>query len=531
MRFNLLEEAWIPITNGKSGLTHIPPWKITDIPADSTLAYNRPDYTGAMVQFLIGLLQTLFAPEKESSWRKVYQSPPSPDELRERFFTAKDAFNLVGAGPRFMQDPKLEQDPTEALPISNLLIDSPGENTLKENKAFFNKGSGSHGFSYAEAAIALFCMQTNAPAGGQGHRTSLRGGGPLTTLIWSGKSLWENLWLNVLPAKEIFHEAFQIEPDAITNRFPWMGKVRTSEANGGGPTYPEDGHPAQYFWGMPRRIWLLENPQTDQRTSGSPVTVSAYKTKNYGVQYTGPWRHPLSPYRLKDSEAFCIHPQPSGIGYRHWMGLVVPGTSGKDSILPAQVIRHGRDERRAPGIQSRLWAFGYDMDNMKARCWYEGMIPLFEYDDAIRVDFEAKSQAMVQVAESIARNTRGAVQKAWFNERQEVRGDLNHVQALFWTRTESDFYSRLNEINVLLAAKTDPLPALEGWHRQLNRASLEIFDQYALSSPLEYENPGRIALARKGLGFWNNDVKIKGMLGIPVAVKAVQKSKAKGGTK
>ncbi len=67
------------------------------------------------------------------------------------------------------------------------------------------------------ATIALFALQTFAPAGGAGHRTSLRGNGPLTTLASPGEEerLWHRLWLDVpQPASPV--------RDDLTRVFPWL---------------------------------------------------------------------------------------------------------------------------------------------------------------------------------------------------------------------------------------------------------------------------------------------------------------------
>ena len=100
--------------------------------------------------------------------------------LAERFAQVRDAFVLDGAGPRFMQD--REELVGGVVPISGLLIDSPGANTIKNNVDLFVKRGRVTTLSRAAAAMSLFALQTFAPSGGAGHRTSLRGGGPLTTL-------------------------------------------------------------------------------------------------------------------------------------------------------------------------------------------------------------------------------------------------------------------------------------------------------------------------------------------------------------
>src|SRR5699024_10547476 len=101
----------------------------------------------------------------------------------------------------FMQD----LDPLEEAriaPVSGLLIDAPGANGIKNNTDFFVKRGQAQQLCADCAALALYTIQANGPAGGAGFRTGLRGGGPLTTLILpdeANSSLWHKLWLNVVP--------------------------------------------------------------------------------------------------------------------------------------------------------------------------------------------------------------------------------------------------------------------------------------------------------------------------------------------
>ena len=128
---------------------------------------------------------------------------------------------------------------------------------------------------------------------------ALRGGGPLTTLVipYEEKILWDKLWLNVLDVEESFKRITSPSPDI----FPWMGTVRIS-GKGGVDTRPEDAHPLQVYWSMPRRIRLIESRDADGTCDlcGSQVdlAVKEYATLNYGVNYVGEWIHPLTPYRF-----------------------------------------------------------------------------------------------------------------------------------------------------------------------------------------------------------------------------------------
>ena len=101
---------------------------------------------------------------------------------RRKFARVAHAFDLDGPGPRFLQD----LDPLEGADdkeIAALLIDAPGAQTLRNNADLFVKRGGAPVLSRATAAMALCTLNAYAPSGGAGHRTSLRGGGPMTTLV------------------------------------------------------------------------------------------------------------------------------------------------------------------------------------------------------------------------------------------------------------------------------------------------------------------------------------------------------------
>ena len=52
--------------------------------------------------------------------------------------------------------------------ISSLLIEAPGENTVKNNQAHFIKSGMVEQVDAYWAAVALYTLQTFAPSGGQG---------------------------------------------------------------------------------------------------------------------------------------------------------------------------------------------------------------------------------------------------------------------------------------------------------------------------------------------------------------------------
>lgn len=519
MNLNLIDHAWIPVIRRDGRSDRIAPWQVTDDLNDNpvtTLDAARPDFNGAIMQFLIGLLQTTAAPETEEAWEDWLDNPPTPDKLRERFNVFRHAFDLNGPAGRFLQD--YEELDTEEKSVSALLIEAPGNKTLGDNLDHFVKRGHVKALCPGCSAVALYTLQTNAPSGGVGNRTSLRGGGPLTTIILGDSgdngTLWQTIWLNVLERDVFLSSCGNPKKKDETDIFPWMGPTRTSGKDSGKETTPEDAHPLQVFWGMPRRLRLDLGDTVpgvcDICGTESDSLIRSFRQKNYGIDYTGAWRHPLSPYyRDKEGIPRAIHAQPGGVTYRHWLGLVqLDEEKGRFPALNVHyVMRRLRDDQ-----QFRLWAFGFDTENMKARCWYESVMPLITVAESVRMQYEQAVAVMVKMASEVARNVQRSVKNAWFVRPADTKGDMSFIDVEFWQRTEQPFYSNLRRIREELIGGQKVAPVLDGWHKRLHSESLRLFDEWVLNGPIEDSNPRRVVMARNNLAKWNHAKKMKALL-------------------
>jgi len=527
---NLMTDPWIPVLREDGTETCLAPWQIAE-PENPVvaLAAPRPDFNGALMQFQIGLLQTAATPQNHNDWADWLEQPPSTEELKARFCSFSESFELSGDGPCFMQDfDPLEGEPK---PISALLIDAPGGKSLKDNTDHFVKRGEVTGLCAACAATALFTLQTNAPSGGVGHRTSLRGGGPLTTLVVLDpegsclkETLWRNLWLNVLDAQAVASMTGNNEKLARSDIFPWLAPTRTSESKAGCDTTPKDAHPLQMFWGMPRRTRLdwsdAEVGECDLCGKNDGVVVRHYVTTNYGINYSGAWQHPLSPHYIdaKSGEPMPVHAQPGGLGYRHWLGWA----EGTETMHPASVVSLFREDtkRRLSEEQLRLWAFGYDMDNMKPRCWYETTFPLFVIpDEMVRSEFSKRVQAMVDAAMQVSGFVQTCVKEAWFKRPADVRGDTRFLKEAFFQHTETAFYALLVPLKTAIAQREDS-QVLADWHTLLSREATALFDYWAARGDIAVSNPRRIAQAHQKLGKLLHGRKLLAGLGIKSKEKA-----------
>ena len=527
---NLLDEKWIPVRRANGQQDWIAPCQIaeSDIVA---LDARRPDFNGALIQFLIGLIQTTTPMDSETEWSQWDKNPPSMEDLQQWFQPVRDAFMFDGDGARFMQDFELRTDGTKDKDLNNisaLLIEAPGDNTLKENKDHFIKRGSVNALCLHCTATALFALQTNAPSGGQGHNTSIRGGGPLTTLIKGADDvLWHLVWLNIKPRSQFLSANGDQTRGSLQHIFPWTGTMSAVQPAGSQLT-PIQVHPAHAFWGMPRRIRLdferLSQGNCDCCGRPSDSLVSYYATKPKGFDYKGGWLHPLSPYyENKPGEMLPLHPQPGGIGYKHWLAWLLGLQGDKKKVQPASIISYVLDVGRLHGKQHRLWAFGYDMDNMKARCWYESTLPLYGVAEK-NVDgrnlLQREVARWIDAADQAAFLLRSAVKSAWLGDNAEARGDFSFIDSHFWSATEKHFYLLLQQlIDQANNEDDDPVlqPMREQWRSTLISTVEKLFDANFIGvAPIEQQNPRRTAEAFKRLRASLHNNKLKELLKLPV---------------
>ncbi|MDG6249207.1 type I-E CRISPR-associated protein Cse1/CasA [Methanocalculus sp.] len=522
---NLIQDTWIPAIREDTTEVCIAPWQVAldhETNPLIRLAAPRPDFNGALIQFLIGLMQTTCPPKNEREWFRKFESPPDEQYLRDSFERYAYAFELDGEGPRFMQDINLSEG--NSWRIEQLLIEMPGENALKENTDHFIKRNTVQQLCLPCCAMALYTLQTNAPSGGRGHRTSLRGGGPLTSIVIS-RTLWETIWLNVIPS-DSFTRYGNPEKQDENDIFPWLAPTRTSESEGS-ETTPQHVNPAQMFWGMPRRIRL----ECDTTTKGicdlcgcsSDRLYTSYLTKNMGVNYSGNWQHVLTAYTNgKSGKLIPQKGQPGGISYRNWLGLIQSDTDR--STIPAVVVHNFRSYRQndLPELPFRLWTFGYEMDKIKLfkpLCWYEGTMPLIKVNPLIREDYEVVTAQLIKTATIVINKTKYAIWSAFYEPKKTETHDQKQKDSVkqerikdnfkktlftsitfkFWQNTEAEFYKSLYLLKDMMENGEDTNTAKWRWIGILENEAETLFDDFTQLNMIGIADPKRISLAYKYL--------------------------------
>lgn len=491
--FSLLTTPWLPVRFRDGSTGKLAPVNLADEDVVD-LAAPRADLQGAAWQFLIGLLQCSIAPKNRARWEDIWYEGLTAQDLQQALVPLELAFQFGPDAPSFMQD--FEPLTGEKVSIALLLPEIPGEQTKKLNKDHFIKRGVTEHFCPHCAALALFSLQLNAPSGGKGYRTGLRGGGPMTTLIelqeYQGNRqtpLWRKLWLNVMP-QDVSDLPLPTACDESV--FPWLAATRTSE-QASAVTTPEHVNKLQAYWGMPRRIRLdfsqTQSGTCDLCTQESDMLLSGMTVKNYGVNYEG-WVHPLTPYRLPVKEGsglFSVKPQPGGLIWRDWLGLSQQSTSETNTEYPAQVVKVF-NAQSLERVKAGLWGFGYDFDNMKARCWYEHHFPLL-----LTENITATLRQAAQNASYMLGRLRSALKEAWFSDAKGARGDFSFIDTDFWNRTQNDFLALIRDAENGL----DNEDIQQRWQHTLWRFALRYFDDQVFTNPYECVNLHRSMMARK----------------------------------
>ncbi len=522
MTYNLLAEPVVPVrlrSGGRSWITVAD--LVSGISEDGDYAvepdWPRPDFNIATYELLIGVLSVALAPKSDRDWRARWRKPPTSYELQAAFAPLLPAFNLDGAGPRFMQEQGLDG---EANPIESLLIDTPGANGQKKNADLLTHRDRYEALSLSAAAIALFALQSFAPPGGAGIRTSLRGGGPLTALVIPAARedappvpLWRKLWANV---------GIRLDPpEPLPGIFPWLKD--TPPSKNAVVSEKELGHDLHAFFGMPRRIRVVfdaENRPCGMTGRIGPV-ATGFLQRPSGINY-GVWQHPLTPYRREKpaGELYSMKPKVGRFGYRDWISATLgDGEPSAASLrLPASAVRTARTDRRGTLHEdwtqpdARIRVAGWAMNNMEAIAYLVAEEPLHLAPEIIGAfDADDLARTMAKAGDMVHGALRGALRQALFSDGDKPsweNGVFREARDAFYEDTDFAFHEVLAEALAKAAGATsDVESAGTAWLAVLRVSALSIFDMKA-PPPVEdaqkavrtVKARGRLVLTLSGWG-------------------------------
>lgn len=450
MPLNLITDAWLPVLReGRADV--IRPDQIAE-PGVSAPNWPRPDLNLAAYEFLIGLVYLACPPEGIGDWRA---RRPDPAALRAALAPLAPAFNLTGEGPLFLQD--LAPFVSEAKKPELLFLDSASENAQRLNSDLLVKRGRYTKLDLPTAAIALYTLQAFAPGGGPGKRTSMRGGGPMVTLVRPADPgdcpLWSMVWANVPEGQALSEGELHL--------LPWMRPTETSERQQVKQPPEDDFVPPETFFGMPRRIRLKE--------AGGKI-IEFFQLK-HGTNY-GAWRHPLSPYcaTKEGEEPTARHTKRGRMSYRNWFGVSVTTPPARNSkAFRARCV--AEYENRSRGARARVLVAGWAMKPGQATpldfLWSEQ--PLFD----LKPEAAERAEALVEAANLAAGALVGALRDALGIDGSDGTR-LDPEREGFYSATQPAFLIALEAL-----AQGGAVDAA-AWLARLRRQALARFDAIAV---------------------------------------------------
>ena len=470
MQLNLLTDRWIPVRTTRGYATIAPGEMVADHVVG--LAWTRGDLNLACLELLIALVAVADPPRDADDWDARARGR-ARDRLQTRLAALAWAFELGGAGPRFMQDEApLEDTPrAERLGTGRLFIDAPGKATAKRHADLFVRAGRYTDLDPPTAAMALYTLQSWATGGGPGHRAGLRGGGPMVTLAQAPRGpqrLWRTVWANVPFAEPCAHAD-------LGEALPWLAPARTSRDQSA--VTPRDAHPAHVHFACPRRI----------RLTGTPVRVEGFVQKNYGAWYRG-WTHPLSPYRYNAQE-------------KNWRAMRAhPGRMTYDQWTGSCMLHPGATQRPGAAVQ-RMDALGLSADHhVLAGGWATHPMKLMKV-----LDFHADSYPCITASPESAARIEGCARAAataarvltWRMEAAgHTEGSTAESASALLGATEDAFLAHTQALALALEATRD-----SDWIATLRRSALKHFDTTVMAriGSTRAGESERIAQARKRL--------------------------------
>jgi len=526
-RFNLLFDSWIPIKTRQGG--NRPLIKAYEIVQKDIIGLDAPraDFNAALMQFLIGLLQTVLAPKNPKEWRTLFNQPPSEDELKRKFKEKdiEDAFYLDGDGYRFMQDISIK-DQGNMAGVIKLIPGIVGENTVKKNKDFFLKSSQLSRVSVSNLVTGLYlyhnyCLSEKGGKFGQ-HHGSFRKRNTLTVfIIKEAGSLWENLWLNIIQNNK--YRAL-ISSDLIESNFVWMHDFPNEKKQNDNNMTIKD-----IYWSMPRRVWVdfteLKKGICDLTSKETEVIENIFIKEN-GIEYrTELTRHPLIPYSKDDKGVHPIKINGEGITYGDWLALV-GGDTASENLLEHM-------NRNLDG-SFKILVCGYLNHSREAKtlCWFQNKMPIYgtglekDVQKAIENEIDRYIQASNKIGNSRGGYLTTAIKSAWFGESKEKNKDKKkafnnergtEIAKSFWTNTENKFYELIKKMYDNSHDLTDEerFKLKRDWYRHIKDEATKLFNLWAFKSSIQ-TNPRRIAEAHNKLLINLNSKSLKqDILGLP----------------
>ena len=278
---NLLKDPWIPVrTDGGTGTFRLLTYQqLLCETGNWQVSLPRDDMELACVQLLVCMTQVMFLPEEDRALRTRIASALSAADFAAGVKPCQDWFDLDHPTQPFMQSRGVQS--IEDTPIQKLLIGLPEGN----NHAFFNEAGEVRNLSATLVAIALFNQASNCPSFGGGFKGSLRGGAPITTLVY-GEDLRDTIWRNVLTRPRLAERQIAI-PGFSIDQPTWVKPIQQKAII----HWNEIGLVRGLFW-QPAQVELMKSEKIApcDVLGGKPVSgYSSFRKEKFNFTVEGVW--------------------------------------------------------------------------------------------------------------------------------------------------------------------------------------------------------------------------------------------------
>jgi CRISPR system Cascade subunit CasA len=457
--FNLIEEEWIEVLCDDGSQRKIRPSQILDRSIKpERVSSGEAEYDSGYIQFLIGLVQTCFPPEDDIDWEEKYRNPPSQDELEKAFSEYKDAFNLFGDHPRYMQS-DLDVDSVNG--IHFLFHDNFGGGLIGDLQVFRKNEDNLHQ-NCGRIAALLTSFQAEGSGLSGGFYPSIRQGGPLTYII-QGDNLWETVWLNVIPTDDLNRDMACDSYNGV--KFPWMSSKDVTSLN------QNDFHPCAVYWLYGKKIELVRDDE-----EGVKFKRGKYNSKPYPKGGAG-WKHPLSPYTEENGDNIPLAKRASmdqNAGDLTCFRLAEEGRKPKN--LEQLDFNRKYGDVWAPNL--RVFGPDYKGNKDNIEGYIDRKIPILSDDQKESEELRLYVNSLVNLIDSFESYLAEALYRCSSDD-DYYKSDFRSRVSLF-QEVEDDFYRLLRELKEGYVSQGDipPDEVSEGFIDGVREVTLSLFDLY-----------------------------------------------------
>lgn len=434
---NLLTDKVIPVVRVSGKREKISLCDVTSDLSDPVERIDtvRQDFEIYFLEICHAAIQTMFSPKDDPKWQELLKKPPTPAQLKTAFKHYTQNFQA----DVFMQGSS-SGTYNSVVGASLLLIESPGEATVKAGRDFLYRDKEVK-LCQACAMVALYGHNVHAGAGGQGHMRSPRACS--INMLATGKTLWETIWLNVLPLSRV-----KGNPNKA---LPWVMPYRE---------IVEKSDPYEAFWLMPRRTRLVIKEQDTTCSVCGEHTVAPV------VQVM---RTPGSAYKERAENPLLVYHKSSATDKK--------GTSSKKVTISASKLSfpgYAEGGFSTPVLRlmdlkvypEGIRLYGPELDQLPLKTWHDVWHPWFE----------------TEKLEKAAKKCRKAVKYVASLVRRTSRPEYDS------SRLESDLHGEIS--------KSFDVSYAEGsWDAKLGEICLEVYDRHTASPNNKYAaEKGRILI-------------------------------------